>query len=186
MQWYMPLTFTSNSRSHWLSSSMDIIGLGDTNEVKVIKGASNGSNQHLFNCSNSTKADYIHVTLHNLYLDATEYNYKDNKARDNAAVQSIRKSKVKCYDLTVVKDAADFMQYAFYVNGNNPHDDGTKYTAYLYVEDCVLTVRSISQVVSTAGKYQFYHSGLVYNDIPYEKNSGSIKNVVMAANDWWD
>ena len=40
-------------------------------------------------------------------------------------------------------------------------------------------------VVSTAGSYKFYHTGLTYNGgTAYTNNSGSIKNVVMEADDW--
>ena len=197
----LPGTYTEGTTLN-ISSSMDIIGLGDTNEVKVVKDYSTGSNQHLFNCAGK-KTDYIQVTLHNLYLDATEDNYKkatDAWGRDNAAVQSIRKSKVKCYDLTVVKNANNSARYAFYVNAKNPWKgsdstgDAEYCDAYMYVANCLVTVKGESQVVSTQNgvypattKWYFYHSGLTYNDTAYTKNSGNNKNVYMQANDWiWD
>ena len=157
-------------------SSMDIIGLGDKDSVKIIKTSSSNSNRHLFNC-NGTKADYIEVTLKNLYLDATA---KTTGGKDNAAVQSIRKTKVKCYDLTVVKGTG-WDAVAFYVNGNNAVD-GVKYPAYMYVENC--TLNRTFGVVTTSGSYKFYHSGLTYNGNAYTNNSGSIKNVAMEPSDW--
>ena len=163
----------------YVYSSMDIIGLGDKDSVKVIKQSSSGSNRHLFNC-NGTKADYIEVTLRNLYLDATA---KTTNSKDNAAVQSIRKSKVKCYDLTVVKGTG-WDAVAFYVNGNNAVD-GVKYPAYMYVENCNLNTTRTFGVVTTSGSYKFYHNGLTYNNgTAYTNNSGSNKNVVMDENDW--
>ena len=164
----------------YVYSSMDIIGLGDKDSVKIIKDSSSNSNRHLFN-ANGTKADYIEVTLRNLYLDATA---NTTGGKDNAAVQSIRKSKVKCYDLTIVKGTA-LSAVAFYVNGNNAVD-GVKYTAYLYAENCTLNAANTYNVISTAGDYKFYHNGLKYNSgaATYTKNSGSIKNIAMDANDW--
>ncbi len=160
-------------------SSMDIIGLGDKDSVKVIKQSSSDSNRHLFNCS-GTKADYIEVTLSNLYLDATA---KTTGGKDNAAVQSIRKSKVKCYNLDIIKGTGGV---AFYVNGNNAVD-GVKYPAYLYAENCSLNTTQTYGVVTTNGTYKFYHSGLTYGGKAYTSNSGSIKNVIMEADDWdWD
>ena len=163
----------------YIYSSMDIIGLGDTDEVKVIKGSSSNSNRHLFNASGA-KAEYIEVTIRNLYLDATN---NTTGGKDNAAVQSIRKSKVKCYDLNIVKATNSLSAVAFYVNGNNAVD-GVKYPAYLYVEDCSLNVTNTFNIVSTASSYKFYHDGLTYGGKTYTTNSGSIKNMKLAANDW--
>ena len=189
----LPGTYNEAS-TIYVYSSMDIIGLGDKDSVKVIKAYSTGSNQHLFNCAGQ-KEDYIQVTLRNLYLDASEYNYKkatDAWGRDNAAVQSIRKSKVKCYDLTVVKNATKSDQYAFYVNANNDAN-GAYQNAYMYVENCELTVRGENQVLSTKTnaanrtKCYFYHSGLVYNGVLYTTNNSTTKNISMDANDWdWE
>ena len=160
-------------------SSMDIIGMGDTKDIKVIKAeGSSSSNRHLFNC-NGTKADYIEVTLRNLTLDATK---KTINSQDNAAVQSIRKSKVKCYDLDIIKGTG-WDAVAFYVNGNNAVD-GVKYPAYLYVENCTLNTTRSFGVVTTSGSYKFYHNDLKYGGTLYTTNSGSIKNTTMAAKDW--
>lgn len=166
----------------YVYSSMDIIGLGDNDSVKVVKTSSSDSNRHLFN-ANGTKADYIEVTLRNMYLDATA---KTTGGQDNAAVQSIRKSKVKCYDLTIVK-GTDWDAVAFYVNGNN-EVDGVKYPAYMYVENCELNTTRTFGIVSTNGSIKFFHSGLTYNNgTTYTSNSGSILNKTMEPNDWeWD
>ncbi len=163
-------------------SSMDIIGLGDKDSVKVVKISSSDSNRHLFNC-NGTKADYIQVTLRNLYLDATA---NTTSGKDNAAVQSIRKTKVKCYDLTIVK-GTDWSAVAFYVNGNNAVD-GVKYPAYLYAENCVLNTSRTFGIVTTSGTYKFYHTNLTYNggNSAYTTNSGSTLNKKMEADDWWE
>ncbi len=174
----LPGTFNEGT-TIYIGSSVDIIGLGDTDEVKLVKLSSSSSNRHLLN-ANGTKADYIQVTIRNLYLDATA-NTTNNK--DNAAVQSIRKSKVKCYDLNIVKATNNWSAIAFYVNGNNAVD-GVKYPAYLYVEDCTLNVTNTFNVVSTAASYKFYHNGLTYGGKTYTSNSGSIKNTTMAAGDW--
>ncbi len=161
-----------------VTSSMDIIGLGDKDSVKVVKTSSSSSNRHLFNVS-GTKADYIEVTLRNMYLDATATTTNN---KDNAAVQSIRKSKVKCYDLTIVKGTG-WDAVAFYVNGNNAVD-GVKYPAYLYVENCALNTTKTFGVVTTSGSYKFYHNNLTYNGTAYTNNSGSILNQSMSADDW--
>jgi len=173
-------------------SSMDIIGLGDAEDIKVVKGASNGSNRHLFNC-NGSKAEYIQVTIRNMTLEVLVDNINNNKAQDNAAVQSIRKTKVKCYDLIVNKAPATttWENAAFYINSNNAVD-GVKYAAYLYVENTVVNSTNANykhKVYATNGsKNYFYHSGLMYNDgtTLFTENSGSIKNTTMSAKDWWE
>lgn len=158
---------------------MDIIGLGNKENIKVVKLASSSSNRHLFNC-NGTKSDHIEVTIRNMTLDATA---KTTNGKDNAAVQSIRKSKVKCYDLDIIKGTG-WDSVAFYVNGNNAVD-GVKYPAYMYVENCTLNTTATFGIVTTSGTYKFYHTGLSYNNgTAYTNNSGSIKNVQMAADDW--
>lgn len=164
-----------------IATDMDVIGLGNADSVKIVKITSSSSNRHLFNC-NGTSADYIQVTLRNLHLDATA---KTENSKDNAAVQSIRRTKVKCYDLKIVKgsgwDAA-----AFYVNGNNAVN-GVKPTAYLYAENCALNTTRSFGVVSTNGTYKFYHSGLTYGGTAYTQNANSILNRTMDVNDWiWD
>ena len=116
-------------------------------------------------------------------LDATA---RTTNNKDNAAVQSIRKSKVKCYNLDIIKGTAS--EGAFYVNGNNAVD-GVKYTAYLYAENCTLDATRTFAIVSTTGTYKFYHTNLTYNagESVYTNNSGSIKNVQMEADDWdWE
>jgi len=166
-----------------ISSSMDIIGLGDKEAIKIVKGSSSDSNRHLFNCT-GTKSDYIEVTIRNMSLDATA---NTTGGKDNAAVQSIRKTKVKCYDLNVTKGSG-WSAVAFYVNGNNAVD-GVKYPAYMYVENCKLNTTRTFGIVTTSGTYKFYHNGLSYNNgtSAYTSNSGSIKNVVMEQTDWdWD
>ncbi len=166
-------------------SSMDIIGLGDKDAVKVIKLSSSNSNRHLFNC-NGTKADYIQVTLRNLYLDATA---KTTGGKDNAAVQSIRKTKVKCYDLTLVKGSG-WGSYAFYHNGTNTvAENGANvvYPGYLYAENCMVVSGTVADTGS--GNSRFYHYNVTYNNGAnvYTSNSGRIYNKQMAPDDWtWD
>ena len=162
-------------------SSVEIIGLGDAEDIKIVKTSSSSSNRHLFNC-NGTKTDYIEVTIRNMSLDATA---KTTNSKDNAAVQSIRKTKVKCYDLIITKGTG-WDAVAFYVNGNNAVD-GVKYPAYLYVENCTLNTTKTFGIVTTSGSYKFYHTGVTYGGTAYTKNSGSIKNVVLEWNDWdWE
>ena len=156
----------------YVYSNMDIIGLGDKDAVKVVKQSSSNSNRHLFNVS-GTKKDYIHVTLQNMYLDSVA---KTTGNKSNAAVQSIRKSKVKCFELTI-NNGSGWEDAAFYVNGNNAVD-GVKYTAYMYVENC--TVKT-NRVVSTSGTYKFYHHNLKYNG--GADYTGSTKKQ-MSANSW--
>lgn len=173
----LPGTYTEKS-TIYITSSMDIVGLGDTDSVKLIKGSSSNSNRHLLNAS-GTKADYIQVTIRNLYLDASA---KTTGGKDNAAVQSIRKSKVKCYDLNIVKGTG-WDAVALYVNGSNAVD-GVKYPAYLYAEDCSLNTTQSFGVVSTSTQYKFFHGGLTYGGKTYTNNSGSIKNIVLPSNNW--
>ncbi|MBE5787955.1 MAG: hypothetical protein E7324_10550 [Clostridiales bacterium] len=165
----------------YIYSSMEIVGLGDTDAVKVVKLSSSSSNRHLFNAT-GTKADYIDVTLRDLSLDATA---KTTNSKDNAAVQSIRKSKVKCYNLNITKGSG-WDAVAFYVNGNNAVD-GVTYPAYLYAENCTLNTTRTFGIVTTSGSYKFFHNGLTYGGTAYTNNSGSIQNKAMLDNDWdWD
>ena len=163
-----------------VTNSMDIIGLGDKEDIKVTKLSSSNSNQHLFNCS-GTRSEYIEVTINNMTLDAT---VKTTKGKDNGAVQSIRKSKVKCYNLDIIK-GNNFGDIVFYVNGNNAVD-GVKYPAYMYVENCTLNTSRPFNILTTQPSYKFYHSGLMYNNgsTEYSSNSGSTLNQVMEWNDW--
>lgn len=164
-----------------ISSSMDIIGLGNAKDIKIVKVSSSDSNRHLFNCT-GTKSDYIEVTIRNLSLDATA---NTTNGKDNAAVQCIRKTKVKCYDLIINKSTTNLSAVAFYVNGNNAVD-GVKYPAYMYVENTVLNTTRTVGIVTTNGTYKFYHNGLTYNNgsSEYTNNSGSIKKLVMEQSDW--
>jgi len=186
----LPGTYTAATTLS-VTSSMDIIGLGDKEAVKVVKGESQGSNRHLFNCTGS-KADYIQVTISNMTLEVPCDNInKNGSAQDNAAVQCIRKTKVKCYDLIINKAPATktWENAAFYINSNNDVD-GVKYDAYLYVENTVTNATNAnykSKVYATNGsKNHFNHYGLKYNNGADEltTNSGSIKNVKMEADDW--
>ena len=157
-------------------SNIDIIGLGNKENIKVVKLASSSSNRHLFNCNGAvTRDSHIQVTIRNLYLDANAKNLNSVGkfyVTDNAAVQSIRLSKVKCYDLIINKSSG----FAFYVNG--------KYDArgaYMYAEDVTMTTNS---VVDTASTYKFYYNNLTYGKGAYTNNTSTIKNVQMAADVW--
>ncbi len=196
----LPGTYTEATTIS-VTSSVDIIGLGDKEAIKVVKkGVKDSSriyaynkgpsNRHLFNCTSSASAKpYIQVTISNLTLDATDtnnyvkYSSKNststiNAVDDNAAVQAIRKAKVKCYDLDIIKDTTDASSWAFYVNGNNTLDDGSKVPAYMYVENCEISGKS---VVSVSGKYKFYHNNLKYNGGTTYTGSTQQK---MEADDW--
>lgn len=179
----LPGTYTEATTIN-VYSSMDIIGLGDKDTVKVIKGVSSGSNRHLFNC-NGQQDEYIQVTLRNLYLEAIN---KNKGSQDNAAVQSIRRTKVKCYDLTIVKQS-DWSAHAFYANGNNSvGTDPAKIPGYLYAENCTVNGTSNMSVRDYNGSALFYHYNVTLgNGNAYTENSSNVKNVYMAADDWtWD
>ena len=182
-----------------VNSSTDIIGLGDTDEIQIIKvGAhttkNKPSNRHLFNCANMDY--YIQVTLRNLSLDASAKNsymmklgnntYK--RFADNAAVQAIRMSKVKCYDLIVFKDTADASSRAFYVNSDNPANDKKYYPAYMYVEHTTVNVLKDTYIADATGRGNsyFYYTGLTYSDsnTQYSKSSSYIQNRFMECSDW--
>ena len=157
-------------------SSMDIMGLGNAEDIKIIKVKGSYSNRHLFNCNGAvTREEHIQVTIRNLYLDANAKNLNSAGKlyiTDNGAVQSIRMSKVKCYDLIIAKSSG----FAFYVNG--------KYDtrgAYLYAENCTMTTNS---VVDTASNYRFYYNDLTYGKGIYSDNTSYIKNYVLEWNDW--
>ncbi|MBQ8636454.1 MAG: hypothetical protein IJ423_00465 [Clostridia bacterium] len=197
----LPGTY-SGATTLTVSSSMNIEGLGDAEKIKVIKKGAHSttttkpSNRHLFNCTNASATNpYIEVTIRNLYLDATEKNSYQKKFGsstftaydDNAAVQSIRRAKVKCYDLIVVKDDDDMSSKAFYCNANQKID-GKYYPAYMYVENSVINSKyenSIADATGT-GKAYFYYSDLSYanGDAKYAKTSTYIKNFTMSDDNW--
>ncbi len=160
-------------------SSMDIIGLGNAEDINIIKVKGSYSNRHLFNCNGAvTRNEHIEVSLHNLTLDASAKNLNSAGklyTTDNAAVQSIRLSKVKCYNLDIIKSSG----FAFYVNGKY---DGRG--AYMYAENCSMTTNS---VIDTASTYRFYYDNLTYGKGEYTNNTSYIQNKTMQANDWiWD
>lgn len=174
----LPGTYEEDTQIN-VCSSMDIIGMGDAENIKIIKVKGSYSNRHLFNCNGAVaREEHIQVTIRNLYLDASAKNL-DSAGKyyftDNGAVQSIRMSKVKCYDLIIAKSSG----FAFYVNG--------KYDArgaYLYAENCTMATNS---VVDTASTYRFFYNNLTYGKGSYASNTSYIKNTPMAWDDWtWD
>ena len=189
----LPGTYTEGT-TLTISTDIDVIGVGDIGEIKVVKGNSTGSNRHLFNCT-GTSADYIHVTLRNMTLEVPCDNIKNSKAEDNAAVQVIRKTKVKCYDLVISKAPATvtWENAAFYVNANNAVD-GVKYPAYLYVENTTVNATNDNYThkiyaLNNSSQTYLYHYDLKYADGAkfFDTNSGKIKHTSMDANDWiWD
>ena len=160
-------------------SSMDIIGLGKPEEIKIVKVQGSFSNRHLFNVNGAvTRDEHIEVTIRNMTLDASVKNLNSAGklyTTNNGAVQSIRLSKTKCYNLVIEKSSG----FAFYVNG--------KYDtrgAYLYAEDITMATTS---VVDTADTYRFYYNNVTYGNGAYTSNTSYIKNVAMDRNDWiWD
>jgi len=157
-------------------SSMTIMGLGDAEDVRVIKVKGSYSNRHLFNCNGAvTRDEHIQVTVRNMYLDVSAKNLNSAGKlylTNNGAVQSIRLSKVKCYDLIIAKSSG----FAFYVNGK--YDSRG---AYMYAENSTMTTNS---VVDTASTYRFYYNDVTYGKGAYSTNSTHIKNEVMAWDDW--
>ena len=163
----------------YIRSDMDIVGLGDAQNIKVYKTSSSDSNRHLLNITGSESTEYIEVTIRNLYLNAT---INTTGGKDNAAVQAYDLAKVKCYDLIVEKEKdpnakMDWMNAAFYVNSNS------KSGAYMYVEN---TVVSSTYVLSTTSPYRFFYDGLTTKngEGTYSSNSTYIKNQVMEWNNW--
>ena len=158
-------------------SSMDIIGLGDAEDIKIIKVKGSNSNRHLINCNGAvSRDDHIQVTIRNLYLDASAYNLNSAGkfyTADNAAVQSIRLSKVKCYDLIIKKSNG----FPFYVNGK--YDSRG---AYLYVQDTV--VNGTNSIYDKAPTYKFYYDGLTYAKGLYTYTDSHVKNTTMDPDDW--
>lgn len=179
----LPGTYTEGTTIN-VYSSMDIIGLGDEEDVKVIKKEkSSYSNRHLINVNGAvTREEHVQVTIRNMTLNAVNHCQSSKNSSlyllNNGAVQAIRLSKVKCYDL-IIEDTS----YPFYVNGK--YDiRGT----YLYAQD--ITITGTTSMVDTANTYKFY-----YNNVNYGKNGEKVyainnsyqKNVTMAAKDWtWD
>ena len=190
MVYMLPGTYKSGTTID-ISSSVDIIGLGDRDTVKVIK--TSASSRHLFNCA-VQKAEYGEITLKNLYLDAT---VKTTGNKDNGAVQAIRKTKVKCYDLTIVKDPSSNDACAFYLNAANTNSyDGNYYNAYLYIENCRTNVKNSMYVVDGSGKGDA-KAILQYNGLTYGANfdttftntyiqGGQVTIGAMAPNNWWN
>ncbi|MBR5460559.1 MAG: SipW-dependent-type signal peptide-containing protein [Clostridia bacterium] len=167
--------------------SVDIVGLGNAEDIKVIKVSgttdkTSATNRHLFNCGGAvTLSEHIQVTIRNLYLDGTANNYYKNKlgmklSADNASVQSIRLSKVKCYDL-IVNDG----NYPFYVNGKSDNRG-----AYMYVENCTLIGNFKSDTTAYAAPCALYYNNLTCNNGTQNVtvNDSFCKNVVMEADDW--
>ena len=197
----LPGTYTE-ATTLTVNTDKDIIGLGNPEEIKVIKEAvhtikNKVSNRHLFNCTNDDSTKYIQVTIRNLALDATEKNSyivkflgKDKQMfDDNAAVQSIRRAKVKCYDLIVEKIANDASSIAFYVNSTNKVDDGKTYPAYMYVENTVVNSEKANGVADAKATNSYlYYNNLYYNGgaTQYIQTGTNIENTVMAADDWWN
>ncbi len=188
----MPGRYVSDSVIY-VYSSMDIIGLGNTKDIEIVKGvAGKKSNRHLFNCS-GTKSDYIEVTIHNLYLNIATT--MTNDGYDNGAVQSIRMSKVKCYDLIIDKDCTNWAAKIFYVNSHQKIPNTTTYygDAYMYVENCVINTNKTNAIADYSTTYgapksYFYYDNITCKDVLYAKDaSGStytIKNIALEADDW--
>ena len=157
-------------------SGMDIVGLGNAEDIKIVKVKGSYSNRHLFNCNGAlTRDEHIQVTIRNLYLDAKAKNLNSAGklyTMDNGAVQAIRLSKVKCYDLIIAKSSG----YAFYVNGRYDARG-----AYMYAENCTMTTNS---VVDKASPYRFYYDNVTYGKGAYSDNTGDIKNEAMEWDDW--
>ena len=166
----------------YIRSNMDIIGLGDADDIKLIKGSASNSNRHLLNVTGSENTEYIDVTIRNLYLNATQ---NTTGGKDNAAVQAYDIVRVKCYDLIIEKEKDpagkyDFMNSAFYVNANG------KTGAFMYVEN---TVISSAYVLDTNSPYKFYYYNLATSNGTgtYTTNNSNVKNQQMDAEDWiWD
>ena len=158
----------------YVRSDMEIMGLGDAEEIKIIKVKGSKSNRHVFNCRNDD--DYIQVVIRNLYIDSTAKNKANDKTNlylaNNGAVQSISMAKVKCYDLVIKDNAAPF-----FVNSED-HPG-----AYMYVENCSIS-NLPNPMVDTASPYKFYYNNLTTSKGLYSEESADIKNTPMDWNDW--
>ncbi len=169
----------------YIYSDMEIIGLGDAEDIKVIKQSSSNSNRHLFNVNGASAEEYIKVSIKNLYLNST----KDTTGgKDNAAVQAIGLAKVKCYDLIIEKEKdtsttnfEGYQNYAFYVNSN-----GTSTGAYMYVENTVVSSANTGYILTTKTPYKFQYFGLTYasGEKEYTQTSTTIINQRLDSNDW--
>ena len=162
-----------------ISSSMEMTGLGDKADINIVKVFQTGAkkkNNHLINCTNGVS--YIQVVLRNFTatFDAPDWTWS------GAPIQSIRMAKVKCYDISVFHD-----QYgAFFVNANNTADDGNKYPAYMYVENCTSNASAYS---SSGSSWYLYYTNLTHqNGKEYTTTIGSkLVNQYMAPDDWdWE
>ncbi|MBR2970451.1 MAG: SipW-dependent-type signal peptide-containing protein [Clostridia bacterium] len=180
-----------------VTSSMDIIGLGDKEDIKLIKQSVNvkksnkNSNRHLFNVNGNT-SEYIHVTLRNLYLDASAVNIITDQTIgnkvDNGALQAIRKAKVKCYDLMIAKGNSGGY-YAFYGNGTNKvTGESVNSASYLYLENCSVDSNVKNNLIETmpGGESRIFYNNCYYNNGQslYDNTNIYIKNQAMAADDW--
>ena len=146
----------------YVYSSMDIMGLGDAEDIIVEKPSSSDSNRHLFNLSNRDTEGYDYMTLRNMKLIVSSNT--SGSSKNNGAVQVIGWTKAKIYDLIIDKQVgASWEKQPIYVNGNNTGSDGQKHRAYMYVENCTI-IQNSSNIFSTNGTYTIKQSGLKYNN----------------------
>lgn len=145
-----------------VQSSLDTVGLGDKETIIVEKIASSDSNRHLFNLNNSDTYGYDHVTIRNMKLVVSS---NTNGGQDNAAIQVIRWTKAKCYDLIIEKSVSSGIN-PLYVNSNNTAADGIKHPVYVYYENVVCNV-SLSTGLFSINKgadINIRHYNLKYNN----------------------
>ncbi len=174
--YFLPGTYTATTILN-VTSSMDIIGLGNTAEdVKIYKGSTTAKNSQLFNINGQTAEEHIQVTLRNMYLESTEY--------QQPPIQVIRWSKVKCYDL-ILNSSQNYN--AFIINGKYSEKQ-----TYLYAENCKVVGNQVADNMSSSGAC-FYYNNVTYKNGAsiYDKNldSNGVKtlNRAMEADDWtWD
>ncbi len=178
----LPGTYKETARLE-PTTNMDIIGLGNREEVKLIKqkvANKSSSHLHLINCNGAvTREEHICVSIRNLNLDATAKNGTP-AMMENAAVQAIRLTKVKCYDL-VVKGGT-----VFYING--------KYDArgtYMYVQDTEVVNSLDIEPQGVSAPYNFYYHNLTAKGAPFvekeQVDAAPIVNKKMDPSDWiWD
>lgn len=162
-----------------VNSSMSIIGLGNADDVRIIKVTGSKSNRHLFNCRNDDQ--YIQVTFRNLHLDATKNNKADGASialLSNAAIQGYGLVKIKCYDLTIKKTENPFTL-----------NSGGKSGVFFYVQDCSTNVSPNTNVfgkmIDVKALYCFYYYNLTTSQGVYKNTLDSNqKNQQMAWDDW--